>query len=379
MSENAKFEDSKSLSHLKEGETWLSPLKIQKLVTPDADIYCNPLIFNYLQQFKADAYLKVTWSKQTYEFILQPKAKFTPQSIRIAIDETRKIVDEANKNGVETPFGELFPAIQVPFLSPSSLALLEEEQISGVDKCGNGVVIVPERVLLLRSGAPNAYPDIRTTSNPYSKKSSLVGRTLLNSSRWETLSELVQSITQLGGKVSLAQASKALKSIEEDLIAKKSSKVIELIDPVGLIKKLADKWNPDCRKGIFFKLGEQKHWALALASIKNLNWAVSGESSATRYASFAQTGPIRVMVDNLAAASDALKASGATPSTVPSFADLELWQSNDPGFYFDTRVDEEGIRWSSPLQSYLELQAGDARQKEVASDLRQKLLNTISK
>ena len=62
---------------------------------------------------------------------------------------------------------------------------------------------------------------------------------------------------------------------------------------------------------------------------------------------------------------------------VPSFADIELMQTEDAGPFFDTEADENGVRWAGRLQAWLELQAGDARQQEAAKDLRTQILKEV--
>jgi hypothetical protein len=73
----------------------------------------------------------------------------------------------------------------------------------------------------------------------------------------------------------------------------------------------------------------------------------------------------------------ALTVLEGTPEAVVSFADIELVESGEAGFYFANEVDEEGRRWASRLQTWLELQAGDARQQEAAKDIRKQLLKGV--
>jgi len=39
---------------------------------------------------------------------------------------------------------------------------------------------------------------------------------------------------------------------------------------------------------------------------------------------------------------------------------------DEPGYYFDNAVDENGLRWASVLQTWIELANGDSRQKDAA-------------
>ena len=59
---------------------------------------------------------------------------------------------------------------------------------------------------------------------------------------------------------------------------------------------------------------------------------------------------------------------------MPNCADLELIETEEAGFYFGNEIDEKGDRWASRIQAWLELQSGDARQQDVAKDIREQIL-----
>ena len=63
-----------------------------------------------------------------------------------------------------------------------------------------------------------------------------------------------------------------------------------------------------------------------------------------------------------------------TPENVPSFADIVLMETNDDEAFFANEQDHEGIRFASRIQTWLELNAGDARQRETAKDLYQAII-----
>ena len=100
----------------------------------------------------------------------------------------------------------------------------------------------------------------------------------------------------------------------------------------------------------------------------------AGESSVQRYAAFAQGGPRRIAVTNLSQARNAL---GGSAEAIPNFADIELVQTDEPGYFFINTVDADGMRWASKLQTWLELQAGDARQRQTAEELYEQLTREV--
>ncbi len=63
----------------------------------------------------------------------------------------------------------------MPFLSELQLKELEREGISGIDLCGNCVVVYPGTFSVFRSGAKNRFPSSALIKNIYRKNSSMVG------------------------------------------------------------------------------------------------------------------------------------------------------------------------------------------------------------
>jgi hypothetical protein len=296
-----------------------------------------------------------------YCFVVESKRRATPQEVQLAVAEARAAADD-----------DELPMILVPYLSPERLAELERQEVSGVDLSGNGIVLVPGRLLVLRSGQPNKYRDSRPLSNPYRGRSAMVARLLLTRPRWESLKELTAGIEKAGTKLAPSQVSKAIRALEEELVVATKSRVITLQDPARLLDGLADSWRPPvARARRTVRLPEGASWWRPLSSSNSVAWAVTGESSAPRYVTFAQAGPTRLAVSSIETAFALL---GGAPESVPNFADVELIETDEAGYFFDCQIDERGARWASPLQTWLELQSGDARQRDASEDLRATIL-----
>jgi len=373
MADNSQLTESTMLSRFQVGEVLLSPLVIKSCV-----ILGGP-------KDKIDARLTVAMPSgaDVFAFVVETKARGTPQAIQLAVAQARAATQD----------GE-WPMIQVPYLSPERILELEKEGVSGVDLCGNGVVVVPGRVWVVRVGSPNRYRDSRPLSNPYRGRSALVARMLLRHPQWPSLSELAAAITSAGGGLSLPQVSKAIQAMTEELIVSKESGGIKLCDPLRLLDKLGGEWkklrqfmmitsggrstklevNRLYHSRHSLRLPKGTDWAQALSSAPELRWTVSGESSVNRYAMFAQGGPWRIFVSDIRLA---LARLGGTPEPVPSFADIELLQTEDPAAFFDQETDANGVRWAGKLQTWLELQAGDARQQEAAKEIHEQILKEV--
>lgn len=201
----------------------------------------------------------------------------------------------------------------------------------------------------------------------------MVARMLLNRPQWKTLKDLLEAVQQAGAKLSLPQASKAVQALREDVMVSKGDGAIVLRDPLRLLDKLGTEWrNPRFRGRKYLRLPNGLKFAQVLSSNSLLQWAMTGESSVKRYAVFAQGGPRRIAVSSLPLA---LALLGGKEEPVPNFADIELIETDEAGYFFENEMDTSGMRWASPLQTWLELQAGDARQQDAARDLRDRILN----
>lgn len=347
-----KLSESEMIERLAEGAPLLPPLKILGRRTDGLE--------------KADARIEVGWPNQreTFSFAVEAKSQSTPQSVMGAMAQAR-----ANAGPGE------YPMILVPYLSPDKLADLEREGVSGIDLCGNGVIVVPGRLFVLRSGLPNIYPESRPLNNPYRGRSAMVARQLLAQPRQASLGDLRAAIQSSGADLSLSQVSKAVAAMQEDLILSRTGGTIMLQEPLRLLDSLAREWRGSSVKARrALRISPDFNWAAALSSAQHLQWAITGGSSARRYTSFSQGGPRQLAVSNLPLA---LTVLNGAPEEIPSFADIELIESVEAGLYFANEVDETGQKWASRLQTWLELQAGDARQQEAAKDIREQILKEV--
>jgi hypothetical protein len=348
-----KLNESSMISRLRAGEVLLAPLMVREVVSE----------YKVRGDDSVDARLEagIPGQAESFRLAVESKSRSTPEIIRAAIAQVKSA----------TMAGE-WPMIQVPYLSPSQLDELEKAGVSGVDLCGNGVIHIPGRLYIVRTGQPNRYPDSRPLNNPYTGRSAMVARMLLQSSQWKSLTELAAAIESAGAKLSLAQVSKAVQAMKEDLIVVKKSGTISLIDATRLLDKLGSNWKkPSLQSRQAVRIPSGTDWVRALSSDASLRWAVTGESSASHYTMFSQGGPGLLAVSKATLAETLLNAKR---EPVRSFADLELIETEAPDFYFGNETGEDGIHWASRLQTWLELQHGDARQQEAAQDLRGQIL-----
>jgi hypothetical protein len=300
-----------------------------------------------------------------FRFAVQMKMQSTPKAVQLMVAQRR----DATVPGTH-------PMVLVPFLGPERLKYLEEAKVSGIDLCGNGIIIVPPGLWLMRTGYANQFPESRSLSNPFRGRSALVARALLTRPKWNSLKQLLAGMREAGADISQAQASKAVQALEDELLLAKAHGEIKLLNPQRLLDMLGFHWrkSTDARR-MAFRLGANAgNWAAKLASSPELKWAATGESSVSRYAQFSHGGPRRIAVSNLSLAESLLD---AVHERIPNFADLEFIETQEPGHYFQTEMDAHGVLWASRLQTWLELQAGDAREQDAAEDIRKQILKEI--
>jgi hypothetical protein len=352
MDENTKIDPQLMLDRLHSGEPLLPPLVIRHA--------------SFESDRAIDALLEVAFNGAavTERFNVECKTRSTKDDFRQA---TQQAADNAKRLGCH-------PLIFLPYLSPDRIAELESMAVSGIDLCGNGIVYVPNRICVVRTGQPNLYPDSRPVANPFRGRSGLVARMLIGKPNWETLSELTEAIenhAQLKGP-SLSQVSKTVSAYAEELLVLKDGNTIRLADPIRMLDQLGKNWrlNPSGRNR-FYRSSKGPLKLSELSNSTRLAWSLTGESSATRYCTIAQGGPMKVVVSDLKLAESLLS---LTPESVPSFADIVLIETQDDAAFFANEQDEDGVRYASRIQTWLELNAGDARQRETAKDLYQSII-----
>lgn len=352
MDVNTKIDERFMLDRLGAGELLLSPLVIREAVRQ--------------KESEIDALIDVSFAADnaTERFSVECKTRSTPETFQ-------KAIQQASATGRRLG---CHPMIFLPYLAPDRLAELEDLAVSGIDLCGNGIVYVPNRMCVFRTGHPNLYPDSRPLANPYRGRSALVARMLISKPQWNTLSELTEAIekqSQLKG-LSLSQASKAISAFVEEMIVTKEGNTIKLTDPVRLLDNLGKDWRRRSpRRQSNYRSRDGRPKLSELAASKHLAWSVTGQSSAPRYCTIAQGGPLQVAVSDLKHAESLLSLN---PESVPNFADVVLIETGDDEYFFANEQDDAGIRYASRVQTWLELNAGDARQRETAKDLYQAII-----
>jgi len=339
-----------------------------------------PLSFRLLEKSskaKRDSYLdalvEVSWNKAKARFAVECKSLSTPKSFQDGINRLKMASLPKDCN----------PMLFVPFLTETQLMELEKEGISGLDLCGNGVVIAGNSFFVFRSGGKNRFPSSAPIKNIYQRNSSMVGRAFLVRSSYKTVRDVCGEINQRNPLVkqwektpmSLSTVSKALKTLEEDLIITRES-AIRLLQPDKLLKKLSENYVPPSIKAqVRLKVPEEEKTLpdLLKKASKDLDLPLigTGKSSVERYAVMQRGGLLSVYCPRLEGLLEKVEGSQSD-----RFPNLELLETEDETVFFDRRG-EGDFWWASPVQVYLELMAGDKRDRETAEQVRSTIMKNL--
>ncbi len=347
----------------------------QRITLPPLSIQCieqQPTVENGR---KLDALVEVTWGQQSTLFAVELRARFTPKAFEAAVNQLK---------AVALPTGTL-PMVLLPYLSEARLEELAREGISGIDLCGNGVVMVPNRLFVWRTGERNRFTTSAPIKNIYRKNSSMVPRVFLARPRFERVSEVLTEINSRNFLVSelgrtamvLGTVSKALKAMDDDLIISRERGSIRLVQPDKLLAMLLEHYPSEkpvaTRVRISLALSVLPERLADLSKELSLPIIATGLGSVNRYAVMQRGEMVSVYCPRPETLLSQLPVAESD-----RFANLEIVATEDETLYFDGRRDEESaFRWAAPVQTYLELMRGDKRDQETAAQIREKLLQEL--
>ncbi len=311
--------------------------------------------------------VRVVWQKTRFEFVAELKRRSIPSVIEAAILQAKQC---AEKVGMP-------PMVIVPFLDESRLDRLAAAEVSGLDLSGNGIVCIPGRLLLRRSGQPNRYPESQPMRFAYRGATSLVPRGFLCRRSYESVGEIKAEIERRRGAVALSTVSKALARMADDVLIDRTGGAIALLQPDALLDKLAEGFQPPKRLqevSIKADLPLAKLFQKANRGASQPRMVLSGASSQDRYAAGRRSDQPLVYCNDLAAFRTAI---GPAWQESERFADVTIIETDDRTPFFDARSTASGLLVASPVQAYLELTAGDKRDREMAQAIRELILRDL--
>jgi hypothetical protein len=368
MNQEIKTE-SEMLAQLKAGSICLSPVTLTMRE-----------ISARLGNSRYDAVVDATWDDDEAAFAIECKRLGTPKEFANAVLQIQSW---------NLPDG-MFPMLLLPYLKPEQLDELDRLGISGVDLCGNGVITIPGRLKVFRTGQPNRFKSSATIKNVYRGKTSLVARIFAEQDSFPSLQSLREAIierdllsaTGLTKPIGLSTVSKALKTLEQDLIiSRESDGTIKLLQRDQLLDKLQRNDEPlEAQETIKLKVktDDLREWVSFYTNASDALTVVTGLSSTSQYAVMQRAEIYRLYTPDPRGLADRMSARGGADDVAVEetdrFENVVLIQSKRPVDYFDVRTGKS-LPWASPLQTWLELMRGDKRDRETADQVRELLLD----
>ncbi|RPI75633.1 MAG: hypothetical protein EHM42_15275 [Planctomycetaceae bacterium] len=358
--------ESAVIDWVKSGEFQLPPLRFQ--ITRQETVTGR--------NSRWDFEMRAQWGDQTARFTVEYKPSSTPRTLATAISlcRTRALPRDC------------YPLILAPYLRPEQLDELERLQISAVDLCGNGVVIIPNRLRVYRTGARNQFTTSVPIKNIYRGNTSLVARLFLTVPQYGSLREIQQEINDrnvlatagIAPPLSLGTVSKAVQQLEDDLILERSAGGFRLLQGDKLLDQLQQNDGPSrttarVRLKVNCPFERLPRWIAQQGGPEGSVWMATGLSSVARYATMQREEMLSLYTTNLAELQQRLDAR-----QTDRFANLELIETREPPLYFSA-VDDDGFRWAPAVQTYLELMRGDKRDRETAAQVRDAILKATVK
>ncbi len=316
-----------------------------------------------------DAIVEGSWQTKRFLFAVKTNILFTPKAIEESIQEAETISRQLGMS----------PMIVTPYLSEERLQELASKNVSGLDLCGNGIIVVPKEMLIYRTGNPNRYPSSTPIRNVYRGTSSIVARSFLLRPSYDSAQDLLDEILARSGTTTLSTVSKVCSSLGEELIVERQRRGkatrFFVLQPEKLLDQLAAGYDlPEPQTTVRGKL------TCELSTFTNLlrNWQKknneqairTGAASCEAYATMARESVTQYYCTDV---EGLLKSLGDGFRQTDRFAEVELLETDDPAVYFDPRKE----LMASPIQAYLELMLGDKRERETANQIRQKILGDL--
>ncbi|MFH1435347.1 MAG: hypothetical protein ABIJ56_06490 [Pseudomonadota bacterium] len=318
------------------------------------------------RHFRPDVLVEAAWGRRRFRFVVECKAYCSLKILRDAVASVSAAAGATNAH----------PMILTSWLPLEQLKELEENEVSGIDLNGNGIVIVPGKLLVFRTGIPNAYPRSLPIRNIYRGISSIVGRALLLEPRFKSVGSIREEITSRGGRVALSTVSRVLRQMEEDLIISREGREVRLLQPDKLLERLStDYRQPRILSRSTGKsplsLDEISKRMSRFAHSSGLRIVLTGAASVNRYAAMAREPILSFYC--MEHTQKLLQRINVQAQPTDRFVNIELLQTEDETVYFDLRMEPEGV-FASLLQAWLELANGDKRQQDVSRQIKKIIL-----
>lgn len=314
---------------------------------------------------RPDLIVEFGWKGEKEGFLTEWKQKSTPSELANAIQQLRRYRERAAQ-GEESRNLPLM--VILPYLSPEALDRLIAEEVSGIDLSGNGVVMIPGKWFVYRTGARNQFPSSAPIKNVFSGTSSLVARIFLVRQTFASVSEVREEIRRRDGSITLPTVSKVLKTLQEELLISRGE-TIRLLDPGRLLDQFSKNYQqPQVQRRVKIKVSASDNAISKFKSNTQKEGILVAGNAPSRYVVMPSVEAMQIYTTSI---EKLLRDVEFTETS--RFPDFDLIETVEKTVYFDRR-ENDAFYWVSPVQTYLELADGGKREQEAAAQLREGLL-----
>lgn len=293
-------------------------------------------------------------------FLVEFKPSATSTAVSQAIESLKRAEQSQDEHAV--------PLLVVPFMSGSSRIRCKEAGVSWLDLSGNAE-IRDDELFVLVEGKPNRYKTPGRPRNPFAPKSSRIVRTLLHNPRHLYFQKDLVEITG----VSKALVSQVVNHLEgQGLIERLDNGSVKVADPALLLDEWRDNYSiteHQITRGHVYSSGRSSELVRTLGEKMNetgVSYAFTGLSSAWHYAPFASFRLVAVYVED---ALSIVNSKQLAFSAEPRGANLWVIEPNDEGVFWNSEF-HQGVRFASPLQTFLDLKDHPERADEASVEMR---------
>jgi hypothetical protein len=315
-----------------------------------------------------DALLNIAWKSGAEKFIAEILGQATPKQIETKILRLEKFTNPVN--GGRAARKRFYPLVVAPFLSEKTLNRLAEAEISGIDLSGNGVIVIPDRLFVYRTGEKNKFLSSVPIKNVFRGTSSLVSRVFFSKPEYENVGQILNEVTARGGKITFPTVSKVLKTLEEELLVSKTE-TVRLLDAKKLLDLLIKNYRrPQIRRTLSVKCADLSPALEKMSkNAKKQNTPFAWDYPARYTVMPSDSSAMKIYTESI---DDLLKEVDFAETS--RFPDIILLETDEPTVYFDRRKEKDSY-FLSPLETYLQLVSQGKREQEAAILMTDKLLN----
>lgn len=303
---------------------------------------------------------------------------------RFAVAERRSITPRA----AEPLFGrmaelapEYVPLLFCPVISPRVAELAGRFGISWCDFAGNcRIHKLDPPFLIVRQGRKPIKVDSKLSklADPFSPKSSRIVRALLSDpGRVWSVQELADH-PDVG--VSLGLVSKVRQSLARNAYIAASTRGVRVSDPAGLLAAWSRVYSGPVARHLYFAAGEPADIELRFVDWcrqNGLTVTLSGLSAAWKFAPMVRSPVVTAYVDPVDSFSTLNRqlAAQACITPVDSGPNLIVWEAYDLSVFAARHFsDDTRLSWTSPIQTWLDLQQLQGRGQEASDELYQRFI-----